>query len=285
MILKRAFKHFNAGQLREADALCCQILQNNPDHADALHLYGLIAHHIGRYSIAEEIFSQAIRNKPTSSLFYKDLGISLLANGKRGEANHMFRHAVQLDPDYRSAVRNLADSLEKSNELHEARDVINSGLERSPGDPYLLQTLAKLERRNNNYPKVIEVLENALHPNPDLSPVLAGEIHQVLGQAYDRLGNTTAAFRHFVLGNRLVAEASAKRGVTKMEYDRIMEDLDKAVTPELGEHTPATRRRRRMLPRISSRIPSLRNNFAGSDLGFSSENNDYRRETDCRCPA
>ncbi len=39
-----ALAHHQAGQLREAEALYRQILAAQPQHADAWHLLGLVAH-------------------------------------------------------------------------------------------------------------------------------------------------------------------------------------------------------------------------------------------------
>ena len=43
--LQMALKHHQAGQLKEAESFYHQILQENPNHPDALNLSGLIAHH------------------------------------------------------------------------------------------------------------------------------------------------------------------------------------------------------------------------------------------------
>jgi len=42
--LQMALKHHQAGQLKEAESFYHQILQENPNHPDALNLSGLIAH-------------------------------------------------------------------------------------------------------------------------------------------------------------------------------------------------------------------------------------------------
>ena len=41
--LEQALQHHRAGRLQEAQALYQQILNTTPDHADALHMLGLLS--------------------------------------------------------------------------------------------------------------------------------------------------------------------------------------------------------------------------------------------------
>ena len=43
-----AVRHHQAGHLQQAEQLYRQILAQQPGHADALHMLGLIAHQLGR---------------------------------------------------------------------------------------------------------------------------------------------------------------------------------------------------------------------------------------------
>ena len=42
--LQQAFKHHEAGELEQAEALYREIIRVDPGHADALHLLGVAAH-------------------------------------------------------------------------------------------------------------------------------------------------------------------------------------------------------------------------------------------------
>ena len=43
-----ALQHHQAGRCREAEQLYRQILAQQPDHVDAMHMLGVIAHQLGR---------------------------------------------------------------------------------------------------------------------------------------------------------------------------------------------------------------------------------------------
>ena len=58
--LALALRHHEAGRLPEAEAIYQQILQNDPDHSDALHLLGLIAHQAGKHEEAVNLISKAL---------------------------------------------------------------------------------------------------------------------------------------------------------------------------------------------------------------------------------
>ena len=52
-------------RLTEAEACYRRVLAAHPDHADALHLLGVIAHQVGRRDLAVELIGQAINMSRT----------------------------------------------------------------------------------------------------------------------------------------------------------------------------------------------------------------------------
>ena len=49
-----AIQHHQAGRLQAAEQIYRQILAVEPNHADAIHLLGVIAHQVGKHEIAVE---------------------------------------------------------------------------------------------------------------------------------------------------------------------------------------------------------------------------------------
>ena len=43
-----ALKHHQAGQFQKAESIYRQILLDNPNHPDALHLLGVLTHRLGK---------------------------------------------------------------------------------------------------------------------------------------------------------------------------------------------------------------------------------------------
>ena len=55
-----ALEHHQSGRLEEAEVLCRQILAQRPNHADAPHLLGVVAHQAGRSDLAVQLIREAI---------------------------------------------------------------------------------------------------------------------------------------------------------------------------------------------------------------------------------
>src|SRR6516162_4354363 len=81
-----AYAHDRAGQRDRAEALYRKVLQKAPDHADALHLLGLIAHERGRHQRAIRLIEQALAILPDFAAAHVNLGNALRAAGRRKEA-------------------------------------------------------------------------------------------------------------------------------------------------------------------------------------------------------
>jgi len=61
--------HHQAGRLAQAETLYRETLALEPDHADALHLLGVLASQIGRHDVAVELIDRAIardRSRPAT---------------------------------------------------------------------------------------------------------------------------------------------------------------------------------------------------------------------------
>jgi protein O-GlcNAc transferase len=80
-----AYARDQAGRRDRAEALYRKVLQRVPDHADALHLLGLIAHERGRHRRAIQLIQRAIAIVPDFPAAHANLGTALkaMADGRR----------------------------------------------------------------------------------------------------------------------------------------------------------------------------------------------------------
>jgi len=108
-----------AGRLAEAAAVYRQILAVQPNHADALHLLGLVAYHEGDYTASSELIMAALSHRQ-SEIYYGNLGNALAARGMQAAAVESFRHAIALRADYVPAHNNLGNLLREQGELAES---------------------------------------------------------------------------------------------------------------------------------------------------------------------
>ena len=97
--IQLALDHHRAGRLQEAENIYSQITANVPNHADALHLRGVLAGQVRRYDLALDFIRRAIEINPNAAEFHQNLGIILSEAGKLDDAIPHLRRAIELKPD------------------------------------------------------------------------------------------------------------------------------------------------------------------------------------------
>ena len=127
-----AVQHHQSGKLQQAEAIYRKILQADPNHADALHLLGVIAGQAGKRDQAIQYIRQAIRIRPSESAYRYNLAKALQGQGKLVEAVAQYQEALRLKPDYANAHNNLGNALKEQGQLAEA---ITRYQEALPSDP------------------------------------------------------------------------------------------------------------------------------------------------------
>jgi len=97
-LCEAGMRHLRAEQYLDAQLCCQQALEADPDHADTLHLMGLLSFHAAQYDLAAEWFSRAVR-KDAKPHYLASLGTTLQNLGRFEEAFQVFDKSVQLKPD------------------------------------------------------------------------------------------------------------------------------------------------------------------------------------------
>jgi predicted O-linked N-acetylglucosamine transferase (SPINDLY family) len=104
-----AMTHHRAGRLQLAAEIYRQILAVAPEHADALHLLGVIAHQSGQSALAEQHIRRAIELQPSAAAYHNNLGEVLRALGRLDEALASYQQAIALQPEYPAPHNNLGE--------------------------------------------------------------------------------------------------------------------------------------------------------------------------------
>jgi len=101
----------SAGKFGDAEALCGEILEKQPNNAEALHTLGLTHYMTRRYDQAIEHMSRAVQFDDSNPQFFCNLGESFRRAKKPDEAIEMFEKALALKPEYLLAHLGTANSL------------------------------------------------------------------------------------------------------------------------------------------------------------------------------
>lgn len=120
LLLQEGRTHHQAGRLSDAARLYETILEQQPDHAEAAHLLGLVAYRSGRFDEACELIRRAIRADGSQSTYHFNLGVVSLRKGALVEAEAAYREAISRSPRHVDALVNLGNLLRDQGRLEEA---------------------------------------------------------------------------------------------------------------------------------------------------------------------
>jgi tetratricopeptide (TPR) repeat protein len=166
-----AVAHDRAGRRDRAEALYRKVLQKVPDHADALHLLGIIAHERGRHERAIQLIERAIAIMPDFPAAHLNLGNALRAAGRRA----------------------LAAALTELGRFNEALACHQRAIALQPSDALLHESLGDTLYRAQQ-PEASEArYRHALSLNPDLAWSWHGLGNTALARG--RLAEATSCFR------------------------------------------------------------------------------------------
>ena len=102
-----AVEHHQAGRLAEAEALYRDVLANEPNNANALHLLGVIAKAQGSYTLAAEYIGKALNFSPDNWLAHFNLGTVYQDQRRLAEAASCFRRAIGLNPTHAASFASV----------------------------------------------------------------------------------------------------------------------------------------------------------------------------------
>jgi tetratricopeptide (TPR) repeat protein len=174
VLFNAGLAHHQAGRLSEAAQQYRQALEANPQHADSLHLLGVIAIQSGRHDLAVDLIGQAITLNGTVALFHCNLGAALKPLGRVADAINSFWRAVSLDPAHADAHSNLGAALKETGELEQAQACYHRALALRPDFPEAHNGLAAVLSEQGNTQGAIASYTRALTARPAYAEAQCG---------------------------------------------------------------------------------------------------------------
>jgi tetratricopeptide (TPR) repeat protein len=205
----QAVAHHQAGRLQQAAELYQQILAEHPNHADSLHLLGLVAYKTGHMDEAAGLIADAIQQNPTRAPYRFNLGVVLQKQGKLDEAAEAYGRAVKLNPSYVEALSNLGNVLLEQGKLDQAAAAYRQALQLNPSSAEAHNNLGVALKELGRFEEAVAAYRQALKLNPQHV-----EAQNNLGVALrdqDRLEEAVAAFTQTL---------ALRPGYVKAYYDR-----------------------------------------------------------------
>ncbi|HRE17763.1 MAG TPA: methyltransferase domain-containing protein [Rhodocyclaceae bacterium] len=205
-----------AGCLDAAEAAYRTLLAEHPDHADALHLLGVLHHQREQHAAALPLIAQAVALDPERALFHGNLGAVLLALGDTPRAIAAFSAALQGAPDHANTRFNLGVALETDGQSEAALACFEAAAERDPQHPRAALNAAIVLKKLGRRDEAIERFRTLLAREP---------------------GNTLADHHLAILLGE--ARERAPDAWLRQTFDAAAGDFDRHLTTELGYDTPA----------------------------------------------
>ena len=191
-LLQTGLEHHRSGRLQQAEASYRSILQQQPDHPDALHLLGVMAHQIGRNDAAVELIEKAIKVNPGEPDFFNNCGEAYRALGQYQQAMERYRQALVIRPDFAGAINNLGNALKDLGRLEEAVEQYQKVLAIEPGFVMAHNNLGICLKQMGRLDEAMTHFQQAITAMPAYA-----EAHNNLGNTLQALGRHDEAIEHY----------------------------------------------------------------------------------------
>jgi tetratricopeptide (TPR) repeat protein/2-polyprenyl-3-methyl-5-hydroxy-6-metoxy-1,4-benzoquinol methylase len=191
-LMATALRHHQAGQLAEAERHYRAILAIDQNHADSLHLLGVIGLQLGRNEMAVDLIRKAIALDDRKPAFHNNIGLAFDALGRTEDAVLHYRRAVTLNPSYVEAHANLGAALLAQGKLDEAVARYQRALALKPDFAEAHNNLGNALKEQGKLDEAVTRYQRAL----TLKPAFA-EAHNNLGNALKRQGKLDEAVTRY----------------------------------------------------------------------------------------
>ena len=131
MFAKAVGQH-QSGRIDDAERIYRHILRADPDHADSLHLLGVVAYQRGQSESAVNLINGAIARNGHAAPYYSNLGNALKQAGRTEDAVACYRRAVELSSNFAEGHNNLGVTLQELGQLPEAIVAFSHAIEINP---------------------------------------------------------------------------------------------------------------------------------------------------------
>ncbi len=221
--IEQAFEYHRTGRLQEAEALYRQILAAAPDHADALHLLGLLSAQMGNHEAAAGFIERAVRVNPSVADYHNNLGETLRALGKVEQAISAYQQALALRPTYVAARFNLGLAFQAQGRLAEAIAAYRQALALAPNTTEIYNNLGIALQEQGDLDDAVTAFGQARALKPNLA-----ETYYNLGNARQAQGKhpeAITAYRQAIKLKPDLAEAHNNLGSVLREQGNPIEAI------------------------------------------------------------
>ena len=194
--IQRTLEHQAKGRFAEAETICREFLQLNPDHPAALNLLGVACSQQGRKDEGAKFLERAIAIQPNAADLHSNLAMIYVESGKLDEAIATAHRAIALQPAHIEAINILASVLCQLGRCPEALDWLKRSLSVRPQQPEMLAGMIEVCRRMGRHDYADAVSQRLLAIQPNNHDGLAFRGETLLNQR--RYAEAAAVFQSLI---------------------------------------------------------------------------------------
>jgi tetratricopeptide (TPR) repeat protein len=241
-MLQAAVAFHQQGKLQYAETYYRQVLAQQADHPDALHMLGVLAMQTGRNDVAVGLIERAIECRVNMPEAYFNLALALQKCGEWERTIAACQNAIAMNPQLMQAYDTMGAALTAAGKADEAVAVYQQAIAVNPGriEGYTRLAYALLMQRR--FDEGIAALTQAMALRPT-----DANVQCLFGVAANMSGNFTeaeAAYRrsialspnlvnpHYFLGMLLLTQGKFREGWE--EYEWRLKPAD-TITPDRSE--------------------------------------------------
>ncbi len=216
-----ALIHHEAGRPAKARELYREILEREPDHAESLHLLGLITARDGEPEAGAGMIRRAMALAPGRAPHHNSLAAAYHMLGRDAEAAAEYRAAADLRPDSAEILNNLAATLRALGQHDQAMAEYRRAVACSPMIAEIWYNLASALADNGDAAEVEACFRRAIELRPDFAGALANYGRWLAAQT--RWTEAETALRDAVRLTQDDARSWNNLGIARQELGRAPE--------------------------------------------------------------
>jgi protein O-GlcNAc transferase len=165
--LRGAVSHQQAGRFSEAEGLYLQILELQPNHADALHLLGVLASQNGQYERACQLIEKAIASSPRNPNYHRHLGRAFRHRGMADATIAAWQMSILLNPNQPDLLNSLGTEWAESGQLQQAIVCFRRAITLSPMNHQAHYNLGCALEEKGDADQAVACYQRVLEHRPD----------------------------------------------------------------------------------------------------------------------
>jgi len=167
-LLNEAVACHTAGNLKKAEQMYLQILDQEPDHPDATHFMGVLAYNAGNNEAAIAYLKKAIDMMPSNAGCFNNMGNVFQQQKRYQESVKWYEMAVRINPGHKMAHNNLAVAYLHLGDLNNALMFVEKALALDPQYADAYNNQCEIFRAMGDNDKALAAVNKALSIDPNI---------------------------------------------------------------------------------------------------------------------